>query len=102
MTFGNGCTMKDISRWRPNRYSPHTSDHTRQIIVDAGPRWWKEVNLQPGEQVSVRGEMGKGGELDAFEITRGDGSVIDIRPDNGPPPWAGGAKGKSAQPKPKP
>jgi hypothetical protein len=29
MTFGNGCTMKDISRWRPNRYSPHTSDHTR-------------------------------------------------------------------------
>jgi signal recognition particle GTPase len=31
MTFGNGCTMKDISRWRPNRYSPHTSDHTRAI-----------------------------------------------------------------------
>jgi len=29
MTFGNGFTMKDISRWRPNRYSPHTSDHTR-------------------------------------------------------------------------
>lgn len=28
MTFGNGCTMKDISRWRPNRYLPHTSDHT--------------------------------------------------------------------------
>jgi CHAT domain-containing protein len=34
MTFGNGCTMKDISRWRPNRYSPHTSDHTLRQTVD--------------------------------------------------------------------
>jgi SpoVK/Ycf46/Vps4 family AAA+-type ATPase len=32
MTFGNGCTMKDISRWRPNRYSPHTSDHTHRKL----------------------------------------------------------------------
>ncbi|GJD18162.1 hypothetical protein RIVM261_031180 [Rivularia sp. IAM M-261] len=65
-------------------------DGTGQLIVDAGPRWWREINLQPGEQVTVRGELGKKGELDAFSITRADGSVIDIRPAEGPPPWAGG------------
>ncbi len=65
-------------------------DGTGQLIVDAGPRWWREINLKPGEQVTVRGELGRGGELDAFSITRADGSVIDIRPPQGPPPWAGG------------
>ncbi len=66
------------------------NDGTGQLIVDAGPRWWREINLQPGEQVTVRGELGRKGELDAFSITRADGSVIDIRPAEGPPPWAGG------------
>jgi hypothetical protein len=65
-------------------------DGTGQLIVDAGPRWWREINLKPGEQVSVTGELGRSGELDAFSITREDGSVIDIRPAQGPPPWAGG------------
>ncbi|WP_026734621.1 OB-fold nucleic acid binding domain-containing protein [Fischerella sp. PCC 9605] len=66
-------------------------DGTGQLIVDAGPRWWREINLKPGEQVTVTGELGRGGELDAFSITRADGSVIDIRPPQGPPPWAGGS-----------
>jgi uncharacterized protein YdeI (BOF family) len=65
-------------------------DGTGQLIVDAGPRWWREINLQRSEQVTVRGELGRKGELDAFSITRADGSVIDIRPAEGPPPWAGG------------
>ncbi|WP_256678108.1 DNA-binding protein [Fischerella major] len=55
-------------------------DGTGQLIVDAGPRWWREINLKPGEQVTVTGELGRGGELDAFSITREDGSVVDIRP----------------------
>ncbi|PMB22466.1 DNA-binding protein [Fischerella thermalis] len=65
-------------------------DSTGQLIVDAGPRWWREINLKPGELVTVTGELGRGGELDAFSITREDGSVVDIRPTQGPPPWAGG------------
>ncbi|PLZ96816.1 DNA-binding protein [Fischerella thermalis CCMEE 5198] len=65
-------------------------DGTGQLIVDAGPRWWREINLKPGEQVTVAGELGRSGELDAFSITREDGSVVDIRPTQGPPPWAGG------------
>ncbi|NMG09735.1 DNA-binding protein [Brasilonema sp. UFV-L1] len=71
------------------------NDGTGQLIVDAGPRWWREINLKSGEQITVTGELGRGGELDAFSITRADGSVIDIRPPQGPPPWAGGSKGDS-------
>jgi hypothetical protein len=65
-------------------------DGTGQIIVDAGPRWWQEISLSEGEEVSVTGEVGRSGELDAFSITRSDGTVLNIRPSQGPPPWAGG------------
>ncbi|MGF1589358.1 MAG: NirD/YgiW/YdeI family stress tolerance protein [Pleurocapsa sp.] len=65
-------------------------DGTGQIIVDAGPRWWQEINLAPGEEVTVTGELGRGGEIDAYSISRDDGSTIEIRSPGGPPPWAGG------------
>lgn len=65
-------------------------DGSGQIIVDAGPRWWQQIEISPGEQITVNGELGRGGEFDAFSITRNDGSVIQIRPAQGPPPWAGG------------
>ncbi|OKH22027.1 DNA-binding protein [Hydrococcus rivularis NIES-593] len=65
-------------------------DGSGEIIVDAGPRWWREIDIQPGERVTVTGEMSKkSGEFDAFSITRADGSTIEIRPADGPPPWAG-------------
>jgi hypothetical protein len=66
------------------------NDGSGQIIVDAGPRWWQQIDLSSGEQVTVTGEVGRSGEFDAFSITRDDGSVIDIRSPQGPPPWAGG------------
>ncbi|OKH24636.1 DNA-binding protein [Chroogloeocystis siderophila] len=66
-------------------------DESGQIIVDAGPRWWQQINISPGEQVTVNGELGRGGEFDAFSITRANGTVIQIRPAQGPPPWAGGS-----------
>jgi len=65
-------------------------DGSGEIIVDAGPRWWREINLKPGEKVTVTGEVSKkSGEFDAFSITRANGSTIEIRPAEGPPPWAG-------------
>jgi hypothetical protein len=64
-------------------------DGTGQIIVDAGPRWWQEINVSLGEQLTVVGESDRT-EFDAFSIIRSDGSVINIRPTEGPPPWAGG------------
>jgi hypothetical protein len=71
------------------------NDGTGEIIVDAGPRWWQEIDLSPGEEVTVTGELGKGGEINAYSITRGDGSTMEIRPAEGPSPWAG------EKPKPK-
>lgn len=68
------------------------SDGSGEVIVDAGPRWWREISLAPGEQVSITGEVGRAGEFDASSITRADGSVIEIRSPEGPPPWAGGSK----------
>jgi hypothetical protein len=64
------------------------ADGSGQIIVDAGPRRWRQINLLPGEQVIVTGELGRSGEFDAFSITRSNGSVIEIRSPAGPPPWA--------------
>lgn len=65
-------------------------DGTGQIIVDAGPQWWQEIKLTEGEEVTVTGELEeRGGELDAYSITRSDGSTIEIRSPEGPPPWAG-------------
>jgi uncharacterized protein YdeI (BOF family) len=65
------------------------NDGTGEVIVDAGPGWWHQLDLTTGESVSVVGEMDEG-EFDAFSITRENGEVIDIREPQGPPPWAGG------------
>lgn len=65
-------------------------DGTGQIIVDAGPRWWQEINLTQGEEVTVTGKLSdRSREFDAFSIRRANGQVIDIRSGDGPPPWAG-------------
>lgn len=64
-------------------------DGTGQIIVDAGPRWWHQIELLPGETVTVVGEYDDY-DFDAFSITREDGTIIEIRDASGPPPWAGG------------
>jgi len=66
------------------------NDGTGEVIVDAGPRWWREINLSNGERITVTGDLGRGGEFAAYSITRANGSVIEIRSPEGPPPWAGG------------
>lgn len=73
-------------------------DSSGQLIVDAGPRWWQPITLTLGERVTVRGEIGRSGEFDAFSITRSNGSVINIRPAEGPPPWAGGPHRRGIRP----
>ncbi|MCU0526955.1 MAG: hypothetical protein MUF72_19275 [Elainella sp. Prado103] len=64
-------------------------DGTGQIIVDAGPIWYHQLNLRPGEQVTVVGEYDDY-DFDAFSITDSSGTVRQIRSPEGPPPWAGG------------
>jgi uncharacterized protein YdeI (BOF family) len=71
------------------------SDATGTITVEAGPRWYQAVDLAVGEIVSVTGEVdtGKDGTkiaaIDAFSITKADGSIITVK-GAGKPPWAGG------------
>jgi uncharacterized protein YdeI (BOF family) len=64
-------------------------DGTGEIIVDAGPRWYHQINLSEGEEVTVTGEYDDY-DFDAFSITRSGGEVIQIRSGSGRPPWAGG------------
>ncbi|NJL83949.1 MAG: DNA-binding protein [Chloroflexaceae bacterium] len=64
------------------------SDGTANLVVDAGPRWWKSIDLSLGETISVTGELDKE-EFDAFTIRRQNGEVINVRPAQGAPPWAG-------------
>jgi uncharacterized protein YdeI (BOF family) len=65
------------------------SDGSGETIVDAGPRWYQDITVTPGEQVTVVGEYDNG-DLDASRITRANGEVITIRNSPGRPPWAGG------------
>lgn len=69
-------------------------DATGEVIVDAGPHWWHQLNLTTGESVTVVGEMDEG-EFDAFSIARENGEVIDIRPPQGSPSWASDRKKNS-------
>jgi hypothetical protein len=64
-------------------------DGTGQVIVDAGPRWYHQLDFTSGEQVTVVGEYDDG-DFDAHTITRDNGEVIQIRQSGGLPPWAGG------------
>ncbi len=74
-------------------------DGTGQIVVDAGPPWYAQINVPRGATVTVTGEidhMGppgnrRGIDLDACRIEGPEGT-IEIRDCSftGPPPWAGG------------
>lgn len=67
-------------------------DGTGQIIVDAGPLWYHQLDLSQGEQVTVVGVYDDY-DFDAFMIMRSNGEEIRIREEGGPPPWAGGRRG---------
>jgi hypothetical protein len=69
-------------------------DGTGQVIVDAGPRWYHQLDFREGESVTVVGEY-EGYDLDAFTITRENGEVLQIRDSEGPPPWSGGRRNRN-------
>jgi hypothetical protein len=64
-------------------------DATGAVLVTNGPSWHHKLDVRPGETLRVAGEP-EDGEFDAFRIFRSNGDVIEIRPLDGPPPWAGG------------
>lgn len=66
-------------------------DDSGRILVETGPEWYRDHDFAVGERITVEGEVEEGS-LDAFLLRREDGSEIRVRPADGPPPWAGGAK----------
>ena len=69
------------------------ADDTGAIVVDAGPKWWHQIDVSMGEKLTIVGQLDEG-EFDAFSIVRANGSVINIRPAAGYPPWAGNREEK--------
>jgi hypothetical protein len=61
---------------------------TGEVLVETDPRWFRQHRFTVGERLTVTGEMDDD-DFDARRITRADGTVLTIRPDQGPPPWAG-------------
>ncbi len=53
-------------------------DGTGQLLVDAGPSWYRQIQLVPGERVTVLGKYDEE-DFDAYRITRENGEVIEIR-----------------------
>ena len=75
-----------------------------QIVASGGPPWHHTLDLPLAVEVTVTGEIGDGPpwldvpkepELDLFSVTLEDGTVIEIRSGDGPPPWAGGPNGNA-------
>jgi uncharacterized protein YdeI (BOF family) len=71
-------------------------DGSGRLIVDAGPRWWRQINVSLGDNLTVVGEMDNG-EFDAFSVTKSNGTVINIRSSEGPPPWAGNRRSRNSE-----
>ena len=63
----------------------------RQYRVDAGPRWWRNLPVSVGDQLTVEGELDDG-ELDAFWVQLANGETVQLRGRSGPPPWSGGRR----------
>ena len=72
-------------------------DGTGTISIDCGPAWYAGIGLAMGATATVTGEvdLGRPGgtptvpEVDVQTIGNG-GVITEVRPVEGPPPWAGG------------
>lgn len=82
-----------------NRNELLLDDGTGQIVVDPGPPWYRQIAIPTGTRVTVTGQIdrmrGGGVDLDACRIETPT-ETIQIRDCsfNGPPPWAGGPRGR--------
>ncbi len=72
-------------------------DGTGKITIDCGPAWYAGIGLATGTTVTITGEVDlakPGGtvtapEVDVQSLDNG-GTITEVRPAEGPPPWAGG------------
>lgn len=63
-------------------------DDTGAALVEAGPEWFRRIEVTPGERLTVIGEPEGHRRFDAYVIVRQNGERIEVRPLRGPPPWS--------------
>lgn len=68
-------------------------DGSGQVLVETGPEWYRDIQVRQGERLTVTGEPERG-HFEAFALRRQDGSIVEVQPAEGPPPWAGGPRGR--------
>ena len=86
--LGNSAGMNiqgEVSDVFGNRFV--LDDGTGRVLVETGPERGQEYDIRAGERLTVYGEPDGDG-FDAFRIVREDGSEIEVRSADGPPPWA--------------
>ncbi len=62
-------------------------DDSGNIIVEGGPAWYRELDIEAGERLRVTGRR-EGERFAAITIEREDGDILRVRPEDGPAPWA--------------
>jgi hypothetical protein len=85
--LGNSAGMNiqgEVSDVFGNRFV--LDDGTGRVLVEMGPERGQEYDIRAGERLTVFGEPDGDG-FDAFRIVREDGSEIEVRSADGPPPW---------------
>lgn len=72
-------------------------DDTGAVLVEAGPEWFRRLEVRPGERLTVIGKPDGTRSFDAFTIVRENGERIEVRPAVGPAPWSGGERRSEAR-----
>lgn len=98
--LGNSAGMNiegEVSDVFGNRFV--LDDGTGRVLVEAGPERGQEYDIRAGERLTVYGQPDGDG-FDAVRIVREDGSEIEVRGADGPPPWANAERGPERRPAP--
>jgi len=69
----------------------YLTDSSGRVLVETGPPWYQPMPVQVGERITVLGLLDDE-DFDAYRILWEDGRELAIRPEQGPPPWAGGRR----------
>ncbi len=73
----------------PHAVKLQTNDGEEYEVM-LGPVWYKNIEVKPGDVVTVKGVLhGDDNEIAAFTLTQADGTTVTVREQLGRPAWAG-------------
>lgn len=65
-------------------------DEAGSVLVEIAPRWYHDFRVETGESLRVDGRI-QDDAIAAYRVHR-DGQTVEVRPEDGPPPWARGRR----------